>query len=112
MLVARASPAGLGACSKMPSYSCAIPKDKILATQGWQDKYDKYDPPADVVDALKTKIGADMKIDVYLGLWCPDSRNHVPPFLKILDRLGTSPQSDTSESRKRPARTSSFTSKR
>ena len=29
-----------------------------------------------------------MKIDVYLGLWCPDSRNNLPPFLKILDRVG------------------------
>jgi hypothetical protein len=30
-----------------------------------------------------------MKIDVYLGIWCPDSRNNVPPFIKILDLVGT-----------------------
>jgi hypothetical protein len=66
-----------------------ISKEKMLATSPeWQDKYDKYDPPAEMVDALKAKLGANMKIDVYLGTWCPDSRNNVPPFLKILDRVG------------------------
>jgi hypothetical protein len=68
-----------------------ISKEKILATgPEWQDKYDKYNPPAEMVDALKAKLGANMKIDVYLGIWCPDSRNNVPPFLKILDRVGVS----------------------
>jgi len=67
-----------------------ITKEKILATgPEWQERYDKYQPEADMVDALKTKLGADMRIDVYLGLWCPDSRNNVPPFIKIIDRLGT-----------------------
>jgi hypothetical protein len=67
-----------------------ITKEKILATgQEWQEKHDKYEPEADIVDALKTKLGSNLKIDVYLGLWCPDSRNNVPPFIKILDRLGT-----------------------
>jgi hypothetical protein len=67
-----------------------ITKEKILAAgQEWQEKHDKYEPEADIVDALKTKLGSNLRIDVYLGLWCPDSRNNVPPFIKILDRLGT-----------------------
>jgi hypothetical protein len=67
-----------------------ITKEKILAAgQGWQEKHDKYEPEADIMDALKAKIGSGLRIDVYLGLWCPDSRNNVPPFIKILDRLGT-----------------------
>jgi thiol-disulfide isomerase/thioredoxin len=67
-----------------------ITKDKILAAgQPWRDKYDKYEPNADMIEALKAKFGPGMKIDVFLGLWCPDSRNHVPVFIKILDRLGS-----------------------
>jgi hypothetical protein len=63
-----------------------LTRDKILATsQEWQQKYDEYQPPADMVDALKTRLGADVRIDVYLGIWCPDSRNNVPPFIKTLD---------------------------
>jgi sulfite reductase alpha subunit-like flavoprotein len=67
-----------------------IARDKILASgPEWQQKYDKYQPAADMVEALKAKMGANMKIDVYLGIWCPDSRNNVPPFIKILDLVGT-----------------------
>jgi hypothetical protein len=66
-----------------------ITREKIIAAgQEWQDKFDKFDPKADMVDALKAKFGPGMKIDVYLGLWCPDSRNNVPLFLKLLDRIG------------------------
>jgi hypothetical protein len=66
-----------------------VTRDKILAAgPAWQEIYDKYEPPSDMVDALKSKMSPGMKIDVYLGLWCPDSRNNVPPFIKILDRLG------------------------
>jgi len=68
-----------------------LSKEKILASnQQWQEKYDAYEPAAELLEALKTGFGAGMKVDVYLGLWCPDSRNHVPPFIKILDRLGVS----------------------
>ncbi len=66
-----------------------ITKDQILAAGGeWRDKYDQYDPPGDMVDALKSKLVGDVKIDVYLGMWCPDSRHNVPPFIKIMDRAG------------------------
>ncbi len=65
-----------------------VTKEKILAGgQEWQEKYDTYDPPSDMVEALKSRIGPDTRIDVYLGLWCPDSRNNVPLFAKIMDRL-------------------------
>ena len=68
----------------------ALTKDKILGSSPeWQQKYDKFEPSSEMVDALKPKFGSNMKIDVYLGLWCPDSRNNVPGFIKLLDRLGT-----------------------
>ena len=40
-----------------------------------------------MLDLIKPALNG-LNIDVYLGLWCPDSRRNVPPFLKILDRLG------------------------
>ena len=42
ILVARASPAGLGACSKMPSYSCASPKTDVLLMRAGQDHYIRF----------------------------------------------------------------------
>ncbi len=66
-----------------------VSREKILGTGAeWQQKYDSFEPDVDMMGALKAGIRADIKIDVYLGLWCPDSRNNVPQFIKILDRLG------------------------
>ena len=74
----------------MPALSQApeeLTKDRILAAgPQWQEKYEQYDPPAETLELLKSRL-AGLKIDVYLGLWCPDSRNNLPPFIKILDRL-------------------------
>lgn len=67
-----------------------ITKEKILAAGAeWREKYDKFEPEADMVDALKTRLGPELKIDVYLGFWCSDSRENLPPFIKLLDRAGT-----------------------
>ncbi len=67
-----------------------ITKEEILAAgQEWQENYNKYEPEADIVEALKPKLGPGMKIDVYLGLWCKDSQKNVPVLIKILDRAGS-----------------------
>jgi hypothetical protein len=66
-----------------------ISKQKVLSRgPEWQEKYDGYTPDPEHIRALKDLLGAGLRIDVYLGLWCPDSENNVPPFLKILDATG------------------------
>jgi len=63
-----------------------IDKDKILATsQEWKDNYLNYRVDNSFLETLKAKIGENLKIDVYLGTWCPDSLNNVPKFIKIID---------------------------
>lgn len=70
--------------------SAEITRDRILSHgPAWQENYDKFEPAADMLDGLKQKLGAGLEIDVYLGLWCPDSRNNVPLFIKIMDRLAS-----------------------
>jgi hypothetical protein len=67
-----------------------ITRDRILsAGPEWQRNYDSFQPKPELIEALKSRIQNGLKIDIYLGLWCPDSRNHVPPFIKILDQIGT-----------------------
>jgi thioredoxin 1 len=67
-----------------------LTREKIFAAgPEWQQKYDNFQPVQDMLDAIKSKMGANDSIEIYLGLWCPDSRNHVPTFLKMLDKLGT-----------------------
>jgi hypothetical protein len=63
-----------------------ISKQKVLSGGlEWQEKYDGYTPNQEHIRALKDLLGEGLRIDIYLGLWCPDSINNVPPFLKILD---------------------------
>jgi hypothetical protein len=65
-----------------------ITRQKVLAAEEWQGKYDAYTPDPAGLETLKSKLGENLRIDVYLGLWCADSRNNVPPFIKILDTVG------------------------
>ena len=65
-----------------------IDKNNILKTSKvWMENYDKFEPQNELLEKVKNRLGHNLKIDVYLGLWCPDSRNNVPKFLKIMDRL-------------------------
>jgi hypothetical protein len=65
-----------------------ITRDRVLSNPEWKGKYDAYNPGPDQISALKDKLGGNLRIDIYLGLWCSDSRNNVPPFVKILDAAG------------------------
>ncbi len=65
-----------------------IRREKVLSDPEWQQKYDSYAPDSEKISILKSRLREDLRIDVYLGLWCPDSRNNVPPFLKIIDAAG------------------------
>ena len=65
-----------------------IGKVEILnADPGWQANYDQYQPDARLIEKIKEKTGHDLRVDVYLGLWCSDSLNNVPPFIKIIDLI-------------------------
>ncbi len=64
----------------------AIDRSEILRDPEWKKVYDGYIPDAELIMTLKN-MAPEMRIDVYLGLWCSDSRDHVPVFLKIIDGM-------------------------
>jgi hypothetical protein len=66
-----------------------IGRDKVLSAEEWKANYDAYKPDPVQIDKIKAKLGKDLHIDIYLGLWCSDSRNNVPPFIRIMDAVGT-----------------------
>lgn len=63
-----------------------LERGDILQDREWQAVYDGCVPDPALVASLKSLAPA-MRIDVYLGLWCGDSKDHVPVFLKIVDSL-------------------------
>ena len=65
-----------------------IGKSKIIgAGEEWQQGYVNYRVDESLIDTLKSKIGVGLKIDVYLGLWCKDSKVNVPKFIKLIDNI-------------------------
>jgi hypothetical protein len=65
-----------------------IGRDQIFSAEPeWKETYDAFQPRPESIKKLKPLLGNDLRVDVYLGLWCPDSRNNVPRFIKIVDRL-------------------------
>jgi hypothetical protein len=65
-----------------------IQTEKILETsQAWKDNYLNYRVDESLLDTLKSRIDENLTIDVYLGTWCIDSQNNVPPFIRIIEML-------------------------
>jgi hypothetical protein len=75
-------------CSQIAALE-RITRDSVLnAGDVWMQNYMEYRVDESLIDTLKSKIGDDLKIVVYLGLWCKDSVNNVPLFIKIIDVIG------------------------
>lgn len=73
----------LGACNRdafaMPEF------------QEWFDRnYESYTPDHAIIDQLATLQLREIRITIFMGTWCSDSRREVPRFYHIADELGIS----------------------
>lgn len=67
-----------------------IDSDAILKTSPeWQDIYDQCLLDDAILGAIAAKASG-LTIDVYLGLWCSDSLQHVPVLVRMADALENS----------------------
>ena len=77
-------------CSPLLHSAEKITKEEILKTgKEWEDNYSNYDVDQSYIEVLNAKVGDNLTIDVYLGLWCSDSQNNVPKFIKVADFVRT-----------------------
>jgi tetratricopeptide (TPR) repeat protein len=54
----------------------------------WFDSmYAAYDPSPAVISSINRQELKDIRIDIFFGTWCGDSRREVPRFLKMMDQL-------------------------
>jgi len=68
----------------------SIQKEDLLKTpfsEWFNPGYDNYQPDAALSDKIKKLITNDISIQVFLGVWCGDSRREVPRLLKLLDEI-------------------------
>jgi hypothetical protein len=62
-----------------------LTKEAILkGVPDWQGVAAAYSPKPDSLQKLKS-IQQPVRIEIYLGTWCPDSKNHVSAYFKVLD---------------------------
>ena len=62
-----------------------ITRDDLFSEfPAWQDDLVEYEPDSTVISAL-TAPHPDLKIEVFMGTWCSDSRREIPRFFKTVD---------------------------
>jgi hypothetical protein len=54
----------------------------------WQAVSAAYQPRPDCVDKLRA-FGREVRVEIYLGTWCSDSKAHVNELFKILEMADT-----------------------
>ncbi|MCP5102997.1 MAG: hypothetical protein GY950_06450 [bacterium] len=65
-----------------------VEKDSIIRhSDEWKDIYREFTVDEGMVETLAAKTGDNLKIVVYLAFWCGDSKDNVPPFVKIVDKI-------------------------
>jgi hypothetical protein len=61
-----------------------LTKEAILkGLPDWEAVVAAYNPNPDCLQKLKA-LQQPVRIEIYLGTWCPDSKNHVGAYFKVL----------------------------
>jgi tetratricopeptide (TPR) repeat protein len=72
-----------------------VTRDSLLQSpyNTWFSKnYEDYRPDSLVMSRLKKTSFKKIRIEIFFGTWCGDSKREVPRFLKIVDALGIQPE--------------------
>ncbi len=52
----------------------------------WREEAASYVPDQEVIEKLQS-IPSEIKIEIFLGTWCPDSKRNVSAYFKIIDMV-------------------------
>ena len=64
-----------------------ITRNDLVNKFPWfQDNYKRYQPKDSVINQIKN-FSYELKVTVFMGTWCDDSKAEVPKFFKIADAL-------------------------
>jgi len=62
-----------------------LTQDEILGDfPDWKTVTESYTPNLEFISGLQA-VGEEIQIEVFLGTWCPDSKQNVSAFFKIMD---------------------------
>ncbi len=64
-----------------------LSKEEILENfPDWQVEVASYVPDQEVIEKLKS-IPSEIKIEIFLGTWCSDTKRNVSAYFKIMDMV-------------------------
>ena len=64
-----------------------LSKEEILENfPDWQMEVASYVPDQEVIEKLQS-IPSEIKIEIFLGTWCPDTKRNVSAYFKIMDMV-------------------------
>ena len=52
----------------------------------WKPFVDGYSPRLDIISRLQA-VPEEVRVEIFLGTWCPDCRQHVSAYIKIMDMV-------------------------
>lgn len=52
----------------------------------WKPFVDGYSPRLDIVSRLQ-EVPEVVQVEIFLGTWCPDCRQHVSAYIKLMDMV-------------------------
>lgn len=62
-----------------------LSKEEILKNNPeWQELVASYNPKSEIIKKIKT-INREIHIEIFMGCWCPDCRQHVSAYFKIME---------------------------
>jgi hypothetical protein len=62
-----------------------ITRDELFSEYpAWLDRYTDYQPDTTIIQAMSSPH-PDLRVEIFLGTWCSDSRREVPRFFKTVD---------------------------
>jgi hypothetical protein len=66
-----------------------LTRDALMERQpDWQAVAAAYQPKPDSVDKLRA-LAREVRVEIYLGTWCSDSKAHVSAYFKVLEMADT-----------------------
>lgn len=64
-----------------------LSKEEILENfPDWREEAASYVPNQEVIEKLQS-IPSEIKIEIFLGTWCPDTKRNVSAYFKIMDMV-------------------------
>jgi len=62
-----------------------LSKEDILENvPEWQELVASYIPKPEIIEKLKS-VNKEIQVEIFMGCWCPDCRQHVSAYFKIME---------------------------